>query len=132
VILPRIAVPLGPLLLAAARGRLPAEVPALVPTLPGATVGIVLASEGYPGRSQPGRAIDGIDVAVQDSLVFHMGTRRGTAGWETAGGRVVTIVGRGSDIEPARHAAERAAGTITWPGMQRRRDIGASVVAAVR
>jgi phosphoribosylamine---glycine ligase len=132
VILPRIAVPLGPLLLAAARGRLPADGPALVPTLPGATVGIVLASEGYPGRSEPGRRIDGIERAEQEALVFHMGTRRVTAGWETAGGRVMTVVGRGADMERAREAAERAVDTITWSGMHRRHDIGASLVAAVR
>jgi phosphoribosylamine---glycine ligase len=132
VILPRIAVPLGPLLLAAARGRLPADVPALVPTLPGATVGIVLASEGYPGRSEPGRRIDGLERAEQEALVFHMGTSRSAGGWETAGGRVVTVVGRGPNIEAARDGAERRADTITWPGVQRRHDIGASLVGAMR
>ena len=47
VIVPRLAVPLGPLLLAAARGRLEGvPAPALLPV---ATVGIVLAASGYPG-----------------------------------------------------------------------------------
>jgi phosphoribosylamine---glycine ligase len=130
VILPRLAVALGPLLLAAARGQLPAG-PTTIPSLPGAAVGIVLAGEGYPARADMGRAIDGIDRAEQQALVFHMGTRHVDAGWETAGGRVVTVVGRGPDIEMAREAAERAAEAIRWPGMQRRRDIASPLVGAV-
>jgi phosphoribosylamine---glycine ligase len=131
VILPRIAVPLGPLLLAGARAQLPPGIPATVPSLPGAAVGIVLAAEGYPGRTDAGRAIDGLERAELGALVFHMGTRGTEAGWETAGGRVLTVVGRGPDIEAARDAAERAAESIHWAGMQRRRDIAAPLVGAV-
>src|SRR3954465_12760077 len=40
VILPRVAIALGPLLLAAARGRLPSNVSAMTPALPGAAVGV--------------------------------------------------------------------------------------------
>jgi phosphoribosylamine---glycine ligase len=131
VILPRIAVPLGPLLLAAARGRLPVGHPATVASLPAATVGIVLAGEGYPATSDSGSAIDGVERSEQHALVFHMGTRPTEHGWETAGGRVMTVVGRGPDIAAARDVAERAADTISWPGMQRRRDIAASLVGSV-
>ncbi|HYX12332.1 MAG TPA: phosphoribosylamine--glycine ligase, partial [Candidatus Acidoferrum sp.] len=46
VLVPRLAAPLGPVLLAAARGLLAGVAP--VPILPGAVVGIVLASPGYP------------------------------------------------------------------------------------
>jgi phosphoribosylamine--glycine ligase len=131
VILPRIAVPLGPLLLAGARGQLPPGIAATIPSLPGAAVGIVLAAEGYPARTDAGRAIDGVERAEQEALVFHMGTRGTEAGWETAGGRVLTVVGRGADIDGARAAAERAADAIHWPGMQRRRDIASPLVGAV-
>ena len=41
---------------------------------------------------------------------------------------MLTVVGRGPDIEAARNAAERAADAISWPGMQRRHDIGADLV----
>jgi phosphoribosylamine-glycine ligase len=60
-----------------------------------------------------------------------MGTQETEAGWEASGGRVLTVVGRGPDIEAARGAAERAAGAIQWPGMQRRRDIASALVGAV-
>ena len=46
VILPRIAGSLGPLLLAAAHGRLPDDASARIPEMPGAAVGIVLAAKG--------------------------------------------------------------------------------------
>jgi phosphoribosylamine--glycine ligase len=131
-ILPRIAAAVGPLLLGAARGRLPAGVPALVPATSSATVGIVLAAKGYPGDSRRGDPIEGLDAArAAGALVFHAGTvARPGGGYGTNGGRVLTVVGRGPSIESARDAAERAADAIAWEGMQRRRDIGADVPIA--
>jgi phosphoribosylamine--glycine ligase len=129
-ILPRLAVPLGPLLLAAARGRLPLGLPALLPTVASATVGIVLAARGYPGTPKRGHAIEGLEAATSSgALVFHAGTvRRPGGGYGTNGGRVLTVVGRGRGIAEARAAAESAADTITWDGLQRRHDIGADAV----
>lgn len=131
VILPRLAVPLGPLLLAAARGRLPVGLAPTIPSLPGAAVGIVLAAENYPAQADAGRPIDGLVRAEQEALVFHMGTRRTEAGWQTNGGRVLTVVGRGRDTAEARAIAERAAQAINWPGMQRRRDIASPLAGAL-
>ncbi len=130
-IVPRLASPLGPVLLAAARGSL-AGIRSL-PTLPGATVGVVLASSGYPGTPTTGDPIDGLadaasaDAASADAaLVFHAATRRGPDGWETAGGRALTVVARGRDLADAAERADRAAERITWSGRQRRHDIGRS------
>ena len=58
------------------------------------------------------------------ALVFHAATQRADDAWQTAGGRVLTVVGRGNDVAAARETAERAADRISWPGMQRRHDIG--------
>jgi phosphoribosylamine--glycine ligase len=129
VILPRITAPLGTILLAAARGRIPEARPALVPTTAGAAVGIVLASRGYPGEPQRGDAIVGLDRAAEDgALVFHAGmTARPRGGFETSGGRVLTIVGRGRTLADARAEAERGADAISWDGMQRRHDIASDV-----
>jgi phosphoribosylamine--glycine ligase len=127
VILPRLAGALAPWLRAAARGSLPADAPTRLPVLPGAAVGIVLASEGYPEEPRKGDAIDGLDDAP-DALVFHAGIRRDPVGggWLTNGGRVLTVVGRGGDLDEARARAERAADRIAFRGVQRRRDIAAS------
>jgi len=125
-ILPRLASPLGSLLLAAARGRIPDGLADLLPTQPGAAVAIVLAAEGYPGQPKRGHAISGLDeAAAQGALVFHGGTvGRPQGGYGTNGGRVLTVVGRGPTLEAARAGAERGADAIAWEGLQRRHDIG--------
>ena len=135
VIVPRLAVALGPLLLAAARGDLGSARGRLgiegsrLPVTPGATVGVVLAAGEYPAGRSIGAPIEGIEAARDDgALVFHAGTRlRPDGGWETNGGRVLTVVGRGADIAGAKAAADAAADAIRWPGMQRRHDIGAAL-----
>ena len=132
VILPRLAAPLGPLLLAAAKGRLKAAIKALgvdghrVPLIPGATLGIVLAAAGYPDVPRSGDPIEGLHAArASGALLFHAGTARDAdGGYRTAGGRVMTVVGRGPDLASARDQAEMAAGMISFDGLQRRRDIG--------
>jgi phosphoribosylamine---glycine ligase len=129
VILPRLAVPLGPLLLTAARGRLDAPAGGRIAILPGAAVGIVLAAETYPDAPGGGDAIEGIDAArATGALVFHAGTRRDDVrgGFVTNGGRVLTVVGRGPDQAAARAVAESGADAISWAGMRRRHDIAAA------
>ena len=129
VILPRLATPLGPWLLAAARGSLGSTVS--LPVLPGATVGIVLASAGYPRDVEPGSRITALDdegrlPEARDVLVFHGGTfHERRAVFQANGGRVLTVVGQGPDLAAARTTAEAAADRISWPGAQRRHDIGA-------
>ncbi len=143
-IVPRIAVALGPLLLAAARGELRSAlsvshlVGSQLPALPGATVALVLASDGYPYRPRTGDPIRGLDdAAASGALVFHAGTVRDPDGTvRTAGGRVLAVVGRGPDLAAARDAANAAADRISAPGLQRRHDIGrepaVSVAGAIR
>jgi phosphoribosylamine---glycine ligase len=137
VVLPRLAVALGPWLLAAAKGAfgdavrsLPRGEPRLR-ALPGATVGIVLAAAGYPGVVAGDGRITALDddgrlPDAADVLVFHSNARHETRNvYRATGGRVLTVVGRGADLAAARLAAERAADRVAWPGMQRRHDIGA-------
>jgi len=131
-ILPRLAVALGPLLLAAAAGDLPSALPRSIlaagrlPTLPGATAGIVLAAEGYPDAPRRGDEIVGLDdAATTGALIFHGGTVVDPDGTvRTNGGRVVTVVGRGADVAAARAAALDAVERIHGPGLQHRADIG--------
>ncbi len=128
VILPRLAVPLGPLLLTAARGRLETAAGARIAALPDTAVGIVLAAGTYPDAPGSGDAIVGIDAArATGALVFHAGTRRDDdGGFVTNGGRVLTVVGRGPDQPGARAVAEAGANAISWLGMRRRHDIAAA------
>ena len=138
-IMPRLAVALGPLLLAAARGDLRGALTSqqlrdgYLPTLPGATVALVLAAAGYPEQAQSGDAIEGLEAAVATgALVFHTGSRRDADGTvRTAGGRVLSVVGRGLDLESARLAAVAAADRIQATGLQRRDDIGLACAPAM-
>ena len=64
------------------------------------TLGVVLASKGYPGSYQKGFAITGYDQV--DGTVFHMGTKFRDGHLETAGGRVMMVVSEGPTIAEAR------------------------------
>lgn len=91
---------------------------------PGAAVGVVLASGGYPGPYEIGVPIAGLDAVGDDALVFHAGTAAGPDGGPvTSGGRVLTVVGRGTDLAAAREKAYAAAERIAFAGRQLRGDI---------
>jgi phosphoribosylamine--glycine ligase len=128
VVLPGLDEPLAPRLAEAAAGRLSA-----LPLRhgPSCHVGIVLASEGYPGPFERGRPIGGLDVVADrpDVLVFHAGTALRDGTLVTDGGRVLTVVGRGPDFASAASRAYEAAACIRFDGMHYRRDIGRKALA---
>jgi phosphoribosylamine--glycine ligase len=130
VIMPRLAGALGPVLAAAAQRSLGSG--RTLPVFPNAAVGIVLASEGYPGTPKRGLPIEGLEEAADaGAVVFHGGSiGRPGGGYGTNGGRVLTVVNGWTDLAGARARAEAAADLISWDGMQRRHDIAASLPAA--
>jgi phosphoribosylamine--glycine ligase len=87
---------------------------------------IVLASRGYPESSESGRLIEGIGEAeaIPGVEVYHAGTARRDGQLVTAGGRVLTAVGRGADFAEAISRAYTAVLQIRFEGMQFRHDIG--------
>jgi len=133
VVLPAIDGDLAPHLAAAADGS---SLTQPVRFTTGKHVGVVLASEGYPGSGPLGRAISGLDnaEAIDDVFVFHAGTRREPAvegsPIVTAGGRVLTVVGRGATFEDAIARAYEGVSRITFEGMHYRRDIGHKALSA--
>ena len=91
----------------------------------GPSVCVVLASGGYPGAYETGKAIRGIDAAeATGATVFHAGTRMGAAGLETAGGRVLGVTAAGQDLAGAIHGAYAAVRHVDFEGMHYRADIG--------
>ena len=119
--------PLSPLLLGAATGTL-ADVPP--PAFrPGAAVGVVLASAGYPESSSKGDVITGVDAAeaLDGVHVIHAGTADAGGDLVTAGGRVLAVVGTGADVAAARQAAYAGVDEIAFDGAQHRTDIAAGV-----
>ena len=90
----------------------------------GWSVGVILASAGYPASSHSGDVIRGLD-AVEGARVYHAGTKRNEAGeWETNGGRVLAVVAGGEDRVSAVEKAHAEAGKVDFDGAQRRNDIG--------
>ena len=86
----------------------------------GVSVGVVLASAGYPGPVRNGAVIHGLDAAarVPDVIVFHAGTARRGADVVTAGGRVLTVVATGQDYRAAIDRAYQAVSLISFEGMR--------------
>jgi phosphoribosylamine--glycine ligase len=123
VVLPMLDEDLGWLLGEAATGALPSR-PARFRREP--HVGVVLAAGGYPDSPETGKAIDGLDAAsnVSGAIVFHAGTAKRDGRLVTAGGRVLTVVGRSTTYKDAIDTAYAAASRIHFEGMQYRRDIG--------
>jgi len=124
VLLPRLRVDLSELLMAAACDGIPAGYRVEASDQP--HVGVVLASAGYPDHVHPGHPITGFDqaAALDDVLVFHGGTRKDKDRIVTAGGRVATVVGRGTDFQAAIDRAYAGVAAIQFEGVHVRRDIG--------
>jgi phosphoribosylamine--glycine ligase len=123
VILPRFDEPLLPLLVAAAAGELRQTTCRLSSDK---LVGVVLAARGYPESFESGQPISGIAEAARlhGVTVFHAGTAVRDGSLVTAGGRVLTVVGRGPDFSEAIARAYAGVRQISFEGMQYRRDIG--------
>jgi phosphoribosylamine--glycine ligase len=123
VILPLIDEPLLPVLVAAALGELSQR---SIRIGADRSVGVVLASRGYPESVDAGRAITGIESAeaLPGVSVYHAGTAIRNKELVTAGGRVLTVVGRGTRFEEAMARAYAGVNEISFDGMQYRTDIG--------
>jgi phosphoribosylamine---glycine ligase len=124
VVLPALAGPIAPHLLAAGSTQL-GDAPILFTHEK--LVGVVIASAGYPASGRAGLPIDGLEQAAEldGVLVFHSGTALRDGRTVSAGGRVLTVVGRGPTFEAAIERAYAGTSRIVFEGMQYRRDIGA-------
>src|SRR5690606_37162618 len=123
VVLERLTSPFAPLLLAAARGELAEDTQLDWSEV--AAVTVVIASAGYPATSRSGDPITGIDEADADGAhVIHAGTALNADGMlVSAGGRVLSVVARGTDLADARTPALSATERIGLAGSHHRTDI---------
>jgi phosphoribosylamine---glycine ligase len=129
VVLPRLKSDLVPLLLAAALGDLPEHPRVEWSDRP--AVGVVVASGGYPESYGTGFEVEGLSAVPDGVLVFHAGTRLVPGrGLVTSGGRVLTAVGMGANVEEARMAALSGAVRVRFPGAFYRKDIAQEAVGA--
>lgn len=129
VVLERLDSDLAPLLLASARHTLSRTVP---PSWsPRSAVTVILASHGYPASSRSGDEITGIDAAeALGAHVIQAGTAADEAGrLVSAGGRVLAVVGTGTDLTTARELAQEATARIHLEGSHHRHDIALRAAA---
>jgi len=92
---------------------------------PRASVGVVMASGGYPDSYEKGHVISGLDRIIGDDVkVFHAGTKLDGDRVVTDGGRVLCAVALGDTVRQARERAYAAVDQITWKDAFCRRDIG--------
>ncbi len=90
-----------------------------------ACVGVVMASEGYPGSYQTGFPITGLDKLDEGVVTFHAGTRVENGQILTSGGRVLTVAASGGTIDEARDKVYSNIPRIRFQGCHYRGDIAA-------
>ncbi|MBK7251025.1 MAG: phosphoribosylamine--glycine ligase [Gammaproteobacteria bacterium] len=98
-----------------------------------ASLGVVMAADGYPEAVRQGDPISGLDAAARlPGKVFHAGTRLDGDRVVTSGGRVLCAVGLGGTVTEAQHRAYALVDAIHWRGAHCRRDIGHRAIARER
>jgi phosphoribosylamine---glycine ligase len=124
-IMARVDFDLAEVLLGAANGKIDAT---KLKWKSGASVCVVAASGGYPGKFESGKAIHGLtDLANNTGVkVLHAGTKKVGDAIVTSGGRVLGVTASGDSLEVALGTAYSAMDKVDFDGKHFRRDIGAS------
>ncbi len=86
------------------------------------TLGVVLASKGYPESYEKGFSIRGVEQC--GAKIYHMGTAQKGGELVTAGGRVLFVVGEGATLREAHRVAMAAVEKIECDNLFYRTDIG--------
>ncbi|MCX6444018.1 MAG: phosphoribosylamine--glycine ligase [Actinobacteria bacterium] len=126
VLIPRLMTPLATLLYKAATDSLD---DAVLQWRDDSAVTVVLAAQGYPESPKTGNSISKVPT-LESTQIFHAGTTRSGNGIVSAGGRVLTVTGIGSDLTEARDRAYRAISQIELDGSFYRSDIALNASVA--
>ncbi len=86
-------------------------------------VTVMVVSGGYPEDYQKGKEISGID-AIEDSIVFHAGTKTQDDKVLTNGGRVMAITSLGENFKEALETSYKNINKLHFKNMYYRKDIG--------
>ena len=114
---------LAPILLSCIQGTLKSD---QVLFKPGASVCVVLAAPGYPGKPQTGQIINGLQTVTNtDVQIFHAGTLIRDGQMLTNSGRVLGVTATGETIAQAIEKAYSVIGEngVNFKDMQYRKDI---------
>jgi len=127
VVLPRLKTDLTDIFMATVNGKLQ-EIE--IEWSDEAAVCVVLASGGYPGPYEKGKPITGLDQ-VEQSVVFHAGTKLADGRIVTNGGRLLGVTALAKDIAEARARAYADIEKIRYEGKHYRTDIALKALRAL-
>ena len=88
---------------------------------------VILASNGYPNSYEKGDEITNLEE-IDESKIFHAGTKNNKGKIESNGGRVLAATGFGKTIEDALSKSYIIANNISWKNKYFRRDIGKDLI----
>jgi phosphoribosylamine---glycine ligase len=88
---------------------------------------VMMVSGGYPGSYEKGKQMFGLN-AVNDSILFHAGTKADGPAVMTAGGRVMAVTSYGKDLEVALKKSYASAEKVEFENAYYRKDIGFDVL----
>lgn len=88
---------------------------------------VIVAAKGYPDKFQRGMSIT-LPALNRDQFIFHSGTELKGGQVVSVGGRVLSVVGLGSNLTTAKQNAYQAVEKVIMPDKFYRRDIGDNMV----
>jgi phosphoribosylamine---glycine ligase len=92
---------------------------------PSPVIGVVLASDGYPGELQSKGSTFSIPNRGKGITIFHAGTdQHDDASWIINGGRVLLVAAKGPTLESAKQSVYHYLAGQQWNGLFFRKDIG--------
>lgn len=88
-------------------------------------LGVVIASEGYPGDVKKGAELPNLQSLQELGLhVFHAGTKASDDGFIANGGRVILVAASETTLKEAQEKVYEGLSTLQWDGLFFRKDIG--------
>ena len=92
---------------------------------------VVMASGGYPGSYEKGKAIQLPENLPEEQIVFHAGTRKAGAELLSSGGRVLACTALAENLASAQDRAYDLVGKVSFEGQYFRKDIGNDLLSHV-
>ncbi|MDH5804961.1 MAG: phosphoribosylamine--glycine ligase [Gemmatimonadota bacterium] len=89
-----------------------------------AAVTTVLAAPGYPDQPKKGATIELPPDPIEDTVLFHAGTKMSGNDLVVSGGRVLCATGFGDTVNEALAKSQKLADSVSFDGKVYRRDIG--------
>lgn len=96
-----------------------------------AVVGVVLATNGYPGEYKKGLPLPHLDQLDEELIIFQAGTKKINGNWVTNGGRVLIVASKGTTIEKARANVYESLMKTEFPHLFYRKDIALKIKSFV-